>query len=394
MNGWRIVLAKEFLEGLRDRRTLLAALLMGPLLGPVMFAGMISLTLGDALERSRTAVELPVIGLDRAPHLAQRLVAASLDPAPFEGSLEDARAAVKAGDTRLVLHVPPDFQARFTAGEPARLELVRDTADREGREAAQRVESAVNAWSREIAVLRVSARGMAGDLIYPLVLQEIDVATPASRAVFFLGIVTYFLSFATLMGGLYLAIDTTAGERERGSLEPLLSLPVRRDALIAGKLGATIAFMLLASGICILAFALSLSLVPFAEIGIRPNTGPAVLAQMFVLMVPFAAMGAALLTFVASFTRSYREAQSWLSVVLLVPTLPIAFAGLKGLSPSLPAMLVPSLSQHLLITELFRGGRLDPAYVAVSAASSLLLGLLLALAVRARYRSESILGNV
>ena len=394
MNGWRIVLAKEFLEGLRDRRTLMAALLFGPLLGPLMFAGMISLTLGDALERGRAAVELPVIGLDRSPHLAERLVAADLDPRPFEGTVDDARTAVKAGDVRLVLHVPPDFATRFSAGQPARLELIRDTADRESQEAVQRVSSAVNGWGREIAALRVAARGMAADLLYPLVLQEIDVATPASRAVFFLGIVTYFLAFATLMGGLYLAIDTTAGERERGSLEPLLSLPVRRDALIAGKLGATVVFMLLASAISILAFALGLSIVPFAELGIRPNTGPVVLAQMFLLMTPFAVMGAALLTFVASFTRSYREAQSWLSVVLLVPTLPIAFAGLKGLQPSLPAMLVPSLSQHLLITELFRGGGLDPVYVAVSAASSLALGLVLALAVRARYRSESILGNV
>lgn len=393
MSPWRIVLAKEFLEGLRDRRTLLAALLLGPLLGPLMFAGMISLTLTGALERSRATVELPVIGLDRAPHLAERLVAASLDPERFGGSVEDARDAVKAGKLKLVLHVPPDFAGRLESGRPARLELVRDTADREAREAAGRVESAVNAWGRELAALRVAARGMASDLLYPLVLQEIDVATPASRAVFFLGIVTYFLAFATLMGGLYLAIDTTAGERERGSLEPLLSLPVRRDALIAGKLGATVAFMLLASAISILAFALSLRIVPFAELGIRPNTGPLVLLQMFVLMVPFACIGAALLTFVASFTRSYREAQSWLSVVLLVPTLPIAFAGLKGLEPSLPAMLVPSLSQHLLITELFRGGHLDPLYVLVSAASSIGLGFLLALAVRARYRRETILGG-
>jgi len=392
VSAWRVVFLKEFLEGLRDRRTLMAALLLGPLLGPVMFAGMISLALEGVLERSRAAVELPVIGLDRAPRLAERLVAASLDPAPFAGSVEDARAAVKAGQVTLVLHIPPDFAQRFTAGLPARLELVRDSAERESAEAARRIGAAVDAWAREIATLRIVARGMAGDLLYPLVLREIDVATPASRAVYYLSIVTYFLAFATLMGGLYLAIDTTAGERERGSLEPLLSLPVRRDALIAGKLGATVAFMLLASAISIGAFALSLELVPFAELGVRPNTGVPVLLQIFVLMAPFAFLGATLLTFVASFTRSYREAQSWLSVVLLVPTLPIAFAGLKGLSPSLPAMLVPSLSQHLLITELLKGGRLDPLFVVVSALSSLALGLLLAQAVRARYRRESILG--
>ncbi|MEJ2523063.1 MAG: ABC transporter permease subunit [Gammaproteobacteria bacterium] len=393
MSPWRVVLNKEFLEGLRDRRTLMAALLFGPLFGPLLFGGMISLILGGSIERSRASVELPVIGLERAPHLSERLVEAALDPAPFAGSVEDARRAVERGDEKLVLHVPQDFGQRLRAGEPARLELVRDSSDRETSEAANRVEAAVEGWSREISALRMAARGIAPELLYPMVMQEIDVATPASRAVLMLGMVTYFLIFATLMGGLYLAIDTTAGERERGSLEPLLALPVRRDALIAGKLGATIAFMLIACAICILAFAVSLRFVPFAELGIRPNTGPLVLVQMFLLMIPFACLGAALLMFVASFTRSYREAQSWLSVVLLIPTIPIAFAGLKGMGPSLPAMLVPSLSQHLLITEVFKGGRLDPLFVAVSAASSLAAAGLLVLAIRARYRRESILGT-
>jgi len=352
----------------------------------------VSLTVERSLERSRETVELPVIGLDRAPNLAQRLRAADLLPVVFEGDMAAARAAVHSGRERLVLRVPEDFGARLAAGRPAPLELVRDSADREGAETAARVRSAIAGWSGRLAAMRVQVRGLSPDLLAPLVLHELDVATPASRALLFLGMITYFLLFATLMGGMYLAIDATAGERERGSLEPLLSLPVPRQALIAGKLAATTLFMLAALALSLAAFAASLSVVPFAELGMRPNAGPAVLAGAFLVLVPFAMLGAALLTFVASFTRSYREAQSWLSGVLIVPTVPIAFAGIVGLAPSPAAMLVPSLSQHLLVTELLKGAGVNALHAAISVASSLALAALLALAVRRRYCRESILG--
>jgi sodium transport system permease protein len=392
VSAWLVVLAKEVTDSLRDRRTLFAALLMGPLFGPLMLAAIVSLTVERSLERSRETVELPVIGLDRAPNLAQRLRAADLLPVAFEGDMAAARAAVHSGRERLVLRVPEDFGARLAAGRPAPLELVRDSADREGAEAAARVRAAIAGWSGRLAAMRVQVRGLSPDLLAPLVLHELDVATPASRALLFLGMITYFLLFATLMGGMYLAIDATAGERERGSLEPLLSLPVPRQALIAGKLAATTLFMLAALALSLAAFAASLSVVPFAELGMRPNAGPAVLAGVFLVLVPFAMLGAALLTFVASFTRSYREAQSWLSGVLIVPTVPIAFAGIVGLEPSPAAMLVPSLSQHLLVTELLKGAGVNALHAAISVASSLALAALLALAVRRRYCRESILG--
>ena len=188
-------------------------------------------------------------------------------------------------------------------------------------------------------------------------------STPSARATLLLGMLSYVILLATLMGGLYLAIDATAGERERGSLESLLTVPAVREHLIYGKIAATAVMMLVA-----LALVDGLdrdrrsTAVPLETFGMSANFGPDVVWRVFLAVAPFALVGAALLTVVASFTRTYKEAQSWLGIVLLVPTVPIAVAGVLAVQPQAPLMLVPSLSQHLLIQGLIRGEPLPASW--------------------------------
>jgi sodium transport system permease protein len=228
--------------------------------------------------------------------------------------------------------------------------------------------------------------------VQPVVVDDIDVSTPAGRALLVLGMLSYFIVFATLMGGLYVAIDATAGERERGSLEPLLTLPVRRYQLVCGKILAACFYMCVSLALTLGAFAVSLRFVRLESLGMAANFGPRVALLAFVLMLPFVVFGASMMTLVASFTRSYREAQSWLTVVLLVPTIPIMFAAIYQLQARAQLMWIPSLSQHLLIDALLRGEALQPLYVAASAGATLALGVALAVAAVALYRREQILG--
>jgi sodium transport system permease protein len=224
------------------------------------------------------------------------------------------------------------------------------------------------------------------------VLDDIDVSTPAGRALLVLGMMTYFILFAMLMGGLYLAIDATAGERERGSLEPLLTVPVPRQTLIYGKVLATCCYMMVSLAVTLFAFEIGLALVPLEALGMTANFDTRVAARVFLVAAPFVPLGAALMTVVASFTRSYREAQSYLTVVLLVPTLPILFAGLYSLRPTTWLMAIPSLSQHLLMTNLLRDEPLDPLHVLVSVAATLAAGLALTWIAGRLYQREAILG--
>ena len=194
------------------------------------------------------------------------------------------------------------------------------------------------------------------------------------------------------MGGMYLAIDTTAGERERGSLEPLLALPVTRNQLLFGKIAATCVFMALSLCLSLGSFFVALKFMPLDELGMTPNFGPLTVAAAFLVLSPFILLGAAVMTLVASFTKSYREAQTWLSVVLLAPTLPILIVSILTLRPRLEFMFVPSLSQHLLLIDMVKNEPLDPLHVAISAGSTLLLGGLLTWVCARLYRREGLLG--
>jgi len=198
--------------------------------------------------------------------------------------------------------------------------------------------------------------------------------------------------FAVLMGGLYLAIDSTAGERERGSLEALLSLPVARAALLGGKVLATCAFMCLGLGLNLTAFVCVFHFVPLERLGMSSNLGPATALGLFAICLPFVPLGAALMTFVASFTRSYREAQTYLASVLLVPTLPIAFASIYSLRTHRSLMFIPSLSQHLLMTSLLKDEPIEWQDILVSTAVSLVAALALMVLTARHWRRETMLG--
>jgi sodium transport system permease protein len=122
------------------------------------------------------------------------------------------------------------------------------------------------------------------------------------------------------------------------------------------------------------------------------NFGPLVGLAVIAFCLPLVPLGAALMTIVAASTRSYREAQTYLGLVLLVPTLPLVFAGVMGLRPRLALMAIPSLSQHFLITSLLRDERVPAAYLALSVSATLILGALLIGVAGRLYRREALLG--
>jgi sodium transport system permease protein len=386
------VVGKELLETLRDRRTLVSALCFGPLFGPVLFAVMITLTLDRALGDLERPLELAISGSARAPNLIAFLERNRLEHTEHPLDETAARAAIASGQARIVLVVEPGFESAWLNGTPAPLSLIYDGADTAIARDVARLRAVLGAYGSRYAALRLQIRGVDPVLAAPLSIRDLDVATPAGRSVLLLGMVTYFILFSTLMGGLHLAIDSTAGERERGSLEALLSLPLPREVLLLGKMIATCCFMVLALAITLAAFALSLVWVPLGDLGMASHFDAPTACRVFAVVLPFVPLGAALMTLVASFTRSYKEAQTWLTAILLIPTLPILFASLYGLRPSTSLMLVPSLSQHLLITSLIKGDL--PAHVdlATSAVASLALGFVLGALAMRLYRRESILG--
>jgi sodium transport system permease protein len=396
--AWTVLL-KELRENLRDRRTLLTALLFGPLGAPVLFAVLMNVTLERGAERAAEPVEVVVVGRENAPNLVAFL--------EQQGALVEVRPAFEPGDPEtperiaravrerraaLVLEIPGDYGERLRAARPAAVRVYGDSSDTGTAGDRARLTGWLAGYSGQLAAQRLQVRGYSPAIMQPVVVDAVDVATPAGRALLVLGMLTYFIVFATLMGGLYVAIDATAGERERGSLEPLLTTPVSRAAIVYAKIAGAAVFMTLSLALTVTGFAVALQFVPFERLGMSANFGPEVAFGVFLVMLPFVLLGAALMTIVASFTRSYREAQSWLTAVLLVPTVPIIFAAVYQVQPRADLMWIPSLSQHLAITAALRDEPLPVAQLLLSAGATLALGVVLAVLAARLYRREGILG--
>ena len=392
MRTFLAVFFKEILDNIRDRRTLASALIMGPIFGPVLFAMVINLSIDRALDDAESTMELPVIGQQQAPNLMRFLESRNIDIVAGPEEIDGAADAVKTGEHDVVLVIPEDFGKNLADTIPARVELYSDEANSQGEKEERRARSALRGYNQQLAAIRLSARGVNPMLLRPINIDEVDVSTPSGRSAMLLGMMSYFFIFALLMGGMYLAIDTTAGERERGSLEPLLSLPVTRGQLILGKIMATCVFMAASLMLSLLSFYVVLKFMPLQQLGMTPNFGLPVVAAAFFLLLPFVLLGASLMTLVASFTKSYKEAQTWLSVVLIAPTLPILVVSILTLRPKLEFMFVPSLSQHLILVDMVKNEPLNGLHIAISVCSTLAFGAILTWACARLYRREGLLG--
>jgi sodium transport system permease protein len=388
-----VVCRKEVLETARDRRTLFS-LLLGPLLGPLLFVVLINVVVSQNISSAEQPLTIPIAGGGDAPNLMAFLKARGISALADHGlkTIDDAAAAVTARTHDLVIVLDEQFAADFGTDRGARVTLIFDGSNSRVGSRVERVRSALGGYGQQIGVLRLVADGVDPALLRPLIVDEFDVSTPAGRSVLMLGVLTYFLLFATLTGGLHLAIDTTAGERERKSLEPLLTTPVSRTSLIVGKMAATALYMLLSLALTLAAFTVALAYMPLEQLGMSSSFDLPTALAVFAVLLPFAPLGAALMTTVASFTKTYREAQTYLTFVLLVPTLPVMFATMLNVEPKPTLMWIPSLSQHLLITSLIKQEPLDPSFVALSSASTLLIGAVVAFIATRLYRREGILG--
>ncbi|MEO6080451.1 MAG: ABC transporter permease [Steroidobacteraceae bacterium] len=385
------VFVKEFRENLRDRRTVMTALLFGPVFGPVFFAAMLQFSLDRSRLGSDETVEVTVMQPQNAPHLIAWLESQRIVMHPVTGDAAAARRAIAEQRARVVLEIPAQFGDQLGAGKPAVLRLYADSSRTGDERYSRRLATAISQYSQQIASQRLALRGIDGQQLTPIAVQDVDVATPAARALLVLGMLSFFIILSLLTGGMYLAIDTTVGERERGTLEPLLATPVPREALLLGKLMATCSYMMLSMAMTTVALCATLSRIDLEQFGMSANLGPRTALTIIAVTAPLIPFLATAMTLIAAWTRSAREAQAWLGVLQLVPTLPLVFASLMNLSATLPLMAVPSLSQHLLITRILRAEGLDGVQLTVSVVSSILLGALLALAAARIYRRESLL---
>jgi sodium transport system permease protein len=379
------VFFKELRESLRDRRVLINTFLIGPLLGPAIFVVLINVILSRELNKAEKPLPVVVIGAQYAPNLVSALQQSGIQ---VRAAIANPEAAVREQRVDLVLRIPAAFADDWRAGRSAQLELIYDSSRSEGSAQIQRLKSMIDNYSRRNGALRMMVRGLSPALANPVLTADRDQATPQARGALLFAMLPFMLVFAAFFGGMFLAIDATAGERERQSLEPLLVNPVPRWQILLGKHLATSAFSLTTVCLSLVAFVIAGRLLPTDRLGLTLDLGWHFVSVVLPAMLPLVLLLSILQTLVAAFARSFREAQTHLGLLQLVPMVPSILLIALPFKTQLWMFAVPLLGQQLTIMRLLRGELITPLQVLICATTTLLAALLVFLVARRVYDSE------
>ena len=383
-----IVARKELIDAFRDGKGMAAALFY-PLLGPLLLLALFFVIGQTVGAEADGRLELAVAGAENAPALVEFL---RQNDVKITAAPADPRAAVLAGDLPLVLEVGSSFAAALAAGRPADITLIVDTSRQAGSVTVERARELLDEFSAQTAAARLQAQNLDPQLIQPLNVADLDVATEQSRASVFLNLAPYFIIFALFLGGAGIAIDTTVGERDRRSLEPLLLTGVPRSRLVLGKMLAALALTLLVVVETLLAFALVLNLIPtLGLIDLPVSFPPLAITLVFLIIAPVMLLAVALQMIIATVSSSFKEAQSYLMFLPLIPALPGMFLAFLPVKPELWNMLIPTFGQQLLINQVVRGEVPSMTNLLISAGITVAVGVALTLLVLRLYQREQVL---
>ena len=381
------ILRKELLDAFRDRRMVLVAFVVMPLAIPLVLAGTNALGARKQAQQMEGQLRLPIVGAQHAPNLVRWLESQNVKPLPPP---EDVDAAVRTQEHDVVLRIDEKYGEDWRAGRPAQVEIIFDSSrPLDSGMSVARIRGLLDGYSNSVGTLRLIARGIHPAVASPLQVGSRDVATPEARFDLSQQILPYLLLLLAFIGGMQLAIDATAGERERQSLEPLLATPVAREAIISAKILATSIFALLSIAMTLVAYRLAFTIVPSGGIDASFAVGPLGLLQLFLIILPIVLLGATLLTALAAFARSYREAQGYLPLLMFLPMIPTLVLMVAPVRTQLWMLAVPFLGQNQLILRVLRGEQISALDWAVSlGAAFVVVGAVWLVAARLYHREQ------
>ncbi|MBA0396482.1 ABC transporter permease [Stenotrophomonas maltophilia] len=385
MSTLMTVMRKELRDLSRDRRTLLLTLLFGPLLYPVLLLGMGKLAESRVRTQIEQPLQIPTIGADNAPNLVRFLAAQGLNTAPAP---KDLAEAIRSQEIDVALRISDDFGKDWADGKPALVEVIKDSTRRAAEVPSARLEAALVTYNGQVGALRLMARGIDAQVARPLDVARQDLASAeAKRGMILSMLLPVLLTLTSFIGGAYLVMDATAGERERQSLEPLLATPGSRSAIVSGKIAAACVVGFVSLLLTLVAFKVSAQIAP-GNIGRQFNMNVASMLQMLLVMLPMLMIGTSLLTFLSAAAKSMKEAQSHMTWLMLLPMMPGYALVAYPLKSELWQYAVPFLSQNQMLLKVIRHETITPAVWAIYLGASLGLAALLWFAAVRRYHNE------
>lgn len=381
-----IVMCKELKDLFRDKRTVLLSLALGPIIFPLLLIGIGTLGENRIRELTEKPLDLAVIGKDNAPNLIAWLQGQNVN---IKDPPKDVAKAIANQQEDVILRIADNYAEKWRKSEPAPVEILSDSTRQNAEVPVQRVQALLQAYSGQVGALRLLARGVSPATMSALQLRQTDMASQeAKRGRLLAVLLPYFLILTAFIGGAYLIMDATAGERERQSMEPLLATPASRGAIVSGKVAAACAVSLLSLALTLLAFKASAVLSP--TIGRQMAVSMSTIALLLLVLLPMAFIGTTVLTYLSATAKSMKEAQSHMTYLMLLPMLPSIVLMVNPVKTQLWQFAVPFLSQNQLILKVVRGESIEPVqWLVYLGCSGLLAMVMWFLAVR-RYRGEQL----
>ncbi len=386
MHPIEVVFRKELKDGSRDRRAMMTALLF-PLLGPVLVYFMLTTIINQSTDSK--APEIPVIGAENAPGLMQWLEEQNVRIKVYDGP--DPKQSIRDKHEELILAIPADFETRYREARTATVELIYDGSRTDARSTVSRVATLIERYGAKIASLRLIARGVSPEIMRVVALSRTDVASKQQRAATVLNFIPLYIILAAFVSGMGLAIDSTAGERERRSIEPLLINPVERFHLVTGKWLAASLFAAFGMSVTAVLCILAMTQVPLADIGLRFSISWPQVAAIIITTTPLALLATSLQLWLGIFAKSFKDAQSYMGLLVLLPILPSMFLLLHPVTTKTWMFAVPVLGQQVLLVDLIGGKDIPIAGYTLSAVSCVIVSFALVLVTARLFKRESIL---
>jgi len=387
MHPIAIVLDKEFRDARRDKRSVMSAFLF-PVFAPVMVYFMLTAII--ELRVNAQKITIPVQGGEHAPGLIQWLEEKDVSIVDFTG---DARAVVKAKDRDVIIIIPENYQQRLAELRSIEIEVVSDGSRTDSQPTVGRVHELLREYNREMASLRLIARGVSPEVMQVIVGRVTDVASKQQRTAAALNFIPLYIILSAFVAGMGIAVDSTAGERERKTLEPLLINPIERYHIVMGKWIASSLFSALGMVMTLVLCVAAMLQVPLDQIGLQFNVTAWQIVLMIVATLPLAFLATSMQMLLGIFAKSFKDAQSYIGFLTLLPVIPSLYMMFNPMATREWMFAIPMLGQHLLLVDVLGGKDVPLIGYVYSAVSCLVLGMGLVLLTARFFQKESIISN-
>jgi len=376
MNKIIAMVRKELIDAARDKRSVMAGLYYA--IGtPLIMCGLFMVLIGQLT--SPDDLKISITNPDKAPDLVRFLSNKGITQG--EAGAKDLKA--------IELIISPDYAKQMNQGKGAEITIVADNSEEKLQNSIRRLEKQLQAYSAEMGSLRLIARGIDPRVVQPLKVNVHDQATTDSKGGMILGIAIFTMIYSVFISGMNLAIDTSAGERERNSLALLLSHPLTTRQLVLSKIIAVGLFALLGLVLILLVSKVAYTFVPWQELGFSVSITSEFMALMLVVGIPVALMAACLQLFVSFMAKTFKEAQSYLTMVLFVP-LALSMAASYNIAPDILQWL-PVSGQQQALMDFIKGKDMNMLQLLVSTLGTLAIALVLTFGMEKSLKSEKVI---